>query len=149
MGYKYKLKDGLNELKWKGQRFKRGYSDCDTWNIDNWFLTIMPKMLQDLKDNLHGHPVEMNQEEWENLLDKMIYCFKEANEDTCSKINEFNTDNLFDTASKEDGTISIIAKDEEIHQKWIAREHELAVYRDQKLYEGLDLFKENFRNLWD
>ena len=38
------------------QRIWRGYCDYDIFSIFSWFLGIMPTMLQEYKDNLHGCP---------------------------------------------------------------------------------------------
>ena len=91
------------------QRKKRGYSDKDAWSIRDWFLDIMPKMLQQMRDNLRGYPImsisyptnsqaaivskdEKSDKDfitWQEVLDKMIFLLKEMNEDTCSFENKY------------------------------------------------------------
>jgi len=73
----------------KCQRFNKGYADVDVWNINTWFLDIMPKMLDQLKHNHVGYHPDLSPEEWEQELEKMRQCFLEANEDTCSMINPY------------------------------------------------------------
>ena len=98
------------EKEWREQRAERGFSDEDTWNIYAWFLDIMPKMLQQMRDNLHGFPggtmfgldkavsetaIDDDAEKepglikWEQTLDRMIFLLKEMNEDTCSYENPY------------------------------------------------------------
>lgn len=97
------------EEKWGRQRAKRGYSDNDAWNISSWFLDVMPKMLRQMRNNLHGCPtgvsapmnnsqaVVLTDEEkeslpmkkWEETLDRMIFLLGEMNEDTCSYVNPY------------------------------------------------------------
>ena len=47
-----KLKRSFKELRYKLrrtiQRATRGYADEDVWNMDIWFLEIVPKMLRQL-----------------------------------------------------------------------------------------------------
>ena len=40
-----KVKELKNKIKWALQRVKRGYSDYDVYDVDMWFLNIMPRML--------------------------------------------------------------------------------------------------------
>lgn len=112
---KDRKEDEKREEKWKQQRYKRGYSDCDCWNIYSWFLDIMPKMLQQMRDDLHGFPsrlsvicqnnqavsntvLDENAEEepgftkWKETLDRMIFLLKEMNEETCSYENPYEKD---------------------------------------------------------
>ncbi len=51
---KWKEQDRKNEIKWAKQRAKRGYADCDLWNMDLWLLEIMPKMIDELARVKHG-----------------------------------------------------------------------------------------------
>ena len=78
------------DIKFCLQRICKGYCDRDLWNIDYWFLQQFPSMLEEFKKNTHGYPSQFNtQEEWENVIDKMIFLFHEANQDTCSKRNPY------------------------------------------------------------
>ena len=38
------------------QRIWRGYCDHDIFSIFDWFLGLMPTMLEDFRDHLHGFP---------------------------------------------------------------------------------------------
>ena len=113
-GYIKERKDTeKREEKWKMQRYKRGYSDADCWDIYGWFLNIMPKMLQQMRDNLHGYPADLpahstNQivsnsvidnaeeepgfKEWKEILDRMIFLLKEMDEEKCSYKNPYEKD---------------------------------------------------------
>lgn len=125
------------------QRITKGYCFRDTWEISNWFLEIMPNMLTDLKNNCHGY-FGNSQEEYEAMLDKMIECFKEANQRTCSMKNEYY--DTFPHYWESDN----LTKEEKINQKkWFDKENEISKYQQQKLNEGLELFNNHFNELWD
>lgn len=98
------------------ERIWRGYCDHDIFSIDYWFLGLMPTMLEDFKDHLHGCPVapdypshavfldekEKSNEamkEWQGVLDRMIFLMKEAGEETCSRKNPYEDD--FDQINEE------------------------------------------------
>ena len=40
------IKEWRQEHKYRRQRAKRGWSVKDTWNIDYWFLEVMPEILE-------------------------------------------------------------------------------------------------------
>lgn len=119
----------FRKLKMKRQRKNQGYRNEDVWNIYYWFLNIMPKMLKDFNKSRVGYPHDLSNDEWDNIIKRMIFCFEEANEDTCSQINEYN----FDTDT----------------EKWFKRENEIGEYQNHMKNEGLELFSKYFWNLWD
>lgn len=43
-------------IKWPIQRAKKGYSDCDLWNIKDWFMENISKMLIELSTRNMGYP---------------------------------------------------------------------------------------------
>ena len=97
----------FKSLKWAWQRVTKGYCEKDVWDIDSWFLSIIPCMIDDLKSNHIGFPgklkygklkktdeekellFEEGNKNWENILSTMVFLFKEAHIDTCSKINPY------------------------------------------------------------
>jgi len=130
-----KIKYFPQDLKHFYQRAKKGYSFRDVWSIDYWFMDIMPQMLTDLKKKKHGCPVQFTHnedgtekdfaqamEEWQSVLDRMIFCFTEMNDDTCSMKNEY---------------------DEEYSRLKIEE------YKNNMKNEGFELFSKYFWNLWD
>lgn len=145
----YKIQNGLKNLKWKAQHFHKGYSDKDVYSIRDWFLYTMPKMLKEMEQNLHGHPADMTDEQWKIILDKMAFCFKEAHDDTCSQINEY--EDLFDInySRNFNGSYTPIISDEDIYEKWKVRQEQISEYQNKMLHEGLDLFQKYFWDLWD
>ncbi len=113
-----KIKEIKNNIKWKRQRAKRGFSDYDVYEIDSWFLSIMPKMLDELikhnkcypssfeneyyKDN-NLSPITINDEQrkamdeycfskWQKTLVEMKNAFLEADKSTCSYKNRYKAE---------------------------------------------------------
>lgn len=60
------------------QRFIRGFSDDDLWNLDKTIAEFILPRLKRFKEIQCGHPSEMTEKEWKETLDKMIYAFEET-----------------------------------------------------------------------
>lgn len=68
-----------NTIKWGWQRFRRGYSDSDVWNLGPWLAYMMPLALRELGSKLNGWPGDpMTFEEWEVIIEKIALAFEEA-----------------------------------------------------------------------
>lgn len=108
LGKKFKMQEILKYLKrcikWSCQRIVRGYAECDVWNMDGYLQRLVPDMLQDLKDNRNGSPSYLGEnytneegilvndtchDEWDKILDNMIFLWRESNEETCKRINPY------------------------------------------------------------
>ena len=92
----YKLKNKLiydvDSLKARIQRFKRGYSYGDVWDMDFWFMRTVKPMLIHLRDHGCGIPNELYLQDagneriaWENTLTEMINCLDLMCEDNAAK----------------------------------------------------------------
>lgn len=106
--------DPLFRRKMKRQRYKRGFSDNDWWNLDHWMSDTLAKAIETLADNTMSCPgcvealmaganprtfkyskknptdEEWNKrhEWWVNHLKEIAFLLRESNEDTCSCKNE-------------------------------------------------------------
>ena len=97
-------KEIFRDLKCCVQRIKRGFCYRDIWNIDDWFLSVIPDMLDELKNTRRGFPARFLKndgsdtdeergraaEKWEEILTEMAFLFREANEETCQKKNPYD-----------------------------------------------------------
>ena len=77
---------------------------------------------------------------WEEILARIIFCFREQDERRCTKQNEYSNDYY--------ALIHSGNKDEEIDRKYWDRERELEEYREQMLKEGFDLLYKYFHCFW-
>ena len=92
MNLYYKIKNKLfydvDCLRARLQRFKRGYSYGDVWDMDYWFKRTVKPMLIHLRDNGIGMPGDLYLEgeeneraAWEAVLTEMIDCLTFMDED--------------------------------------------------------------------
>lgn len=112
------LKRMCRDVKCAYQRIRYGYCFRDVWNIDIWFLNVVPNMLENLKEDTCGYPpgpdsfsqavggvddesngqYESGMKKWKDTLSQMIFLLREANEDTCTLMNTYKKeyDKAFD-----------------------------------------------------
>ena len=63
-------------LRFMWQRFSRGWSDDETWNLDHSLAKIIAPRLRRFRELNNGHPGTMSEEEWEECLDEMVWAFE-------------------------------------------------------------------------
>lgn len=179
------MKVNLGKFPAKGNRRKVSITidNHDTWNLDHSLaLIIYPALLQ-LKANKHGIPSEIvdnvggedwvaqdsfdfyketHQESWEiaakrwdEILDKMIWSFKQLCMDDYGDLyHHGKTDWDFVEADKQypnpvtgvmEPTYQLVDKNPDEH--WFDNEgHQL---HEDRIQEGLTLFGKYYRSLWD
>ena len=131
---KNKLIYGVDSLKARIQRFKRGYSYGDVWDMDFWFMRIVKPMLIHLRDHGIGIPNDLYLQDadyerilWENILTEMISCLELMYEDGAAK--------HLGIENKERWSL------EDYHNRW-------AVMEESK-NRFFELFSKYFYCLWD
>lgn len=92
------------DLKYCKQRINRGWCDADLYSIHDWFLATVPPMLELYRQTRHGRPGILgenyqNQDgilvndtchaEWDAILERMIFLFREADEYSCQRKNPY------------------------------------------------------------
>lgn len=171
------------------------YSRNNIWNKRDFLMcgylqVLIPAMLQDLKENRQGSPsylgenytnekgVVVNDEchkEWDELLERMIFLWRESVEDTCTRRNLYEEEywKAHDEFEKIYGQFGEKLQTEEelerkrqygmirahfmdefpiykdISDKYFAEEKAIEDYRMSCKDEAMDLLKEHFFALWD
>jgi len=73
---RFKLRIYIRAFKHYRQRLTRGWDDRELWNLDVTMAEFIYPRLKRLKEIQHGYPADLNEEEWSEILDKMILAFK-------------------------------------------------------------------------
>lgn len=186
-----KIKHIRKCIKWSKQRIVRGYCDYDVWEMFSFLQTIIPDMLQTLKDTRMGSPEYLGEnytnedgilvndtchKEWDKILDRMIFFWREVDEDTCSQKNPYDeaytkamtefhdkygvfgaklqTENELEENKKRGGGGTVHFMNElpeyrEISNKYHKEEKRLEEYRNFCKDEAMDMLKQYFFSLWD
>lgn len=125
------------------QRGKRGYADCDVWDISFWFTKTLIPMLEKLRKERHGYPCNMSSKQWDMELERMIYYFKESTDEFCSEKNEYEKEWHNSLWSDHEN------QNKEIRDKWSKREDTIMKYKENMKNKGLELFSKYYYDLWD
>jgi hypothetical protein len=81
------FRDVYYNLKYRCQRFVRGYADEDIWNLDIWFVETMKKLLSEFIKRNDGYPADLTEEKWEAILVTMNeLLYKMDKDELCKRI---------------------------------------------------------------
>lgn len=135
------------------QRVTRGFADCDTWNLDDYILDLIPEMVEHLKENTHGFPcMEFpSHEAWQNYLhNEIVIPLRNARSDQKEQLNEYEYIYEKYPIRIENNTIVDNIPQEEL-LKWTKREEEIFEWRDKQRMLGFSaLLREDiYHHLWD
>ena len=129
----------IYSFKIKHNRAKYGVTNHDAFNLDCYLLDVISNGLHIIKKANAGHPVELTEEEWNNVLSRMKELVEIIRVDStdCEKAdkiyeNRFNSN----TWTKE------------VQTEWINAIEEYEELRQESLEELCDLMKEYFFNLY-
>ncbi len=135
------------------QKWTTGFSHHESYDFFNWHAELVVPRLKFLRNNLNGCPAQFTQEDdgsdveegvkkWEEILDKIIWSFENA-DNYPDPIKPDDHDPRHNRISYDDGCVSYEPLDK---RKWDwtpIEEHE------KKVKEGLNLFAEHYMSLWD
>lgn len=119
-------KDTYWKIRYGFQRMFKGYDNMDIIELYSSFISKYTKVLNEYKKNRCGHPWELSNEEWNDILDKMIYHLHYMDEDNVE--NELKKD---------------------MPEEWIPSYKTVNEIMNKHKDEFFKLFSEYFYNLWD
>ena len=120
----------------KWQRAKNGFSNEDTWDLNDYMASVIFHALVRFKKTTHGYPSTMTEEEWDTILGKMV-------EGWAAKIQLLNDSTYGDHCwVKKDPDDLVGDFDKELYEAW-------RTPLEAKWEEGSSLFCKHYDSLWD
>lgn len=125
------------------ERAIKGYDSSSVINFSDWFLTTIPKMLEEMADkNKYSYPPEFKDlDEWNKQIRKISALLKESDEANCSMTNEYWEDYWY-------RAFTLNQKATLDNEKWILRENEIDEYRKKCFHKAMELLEKYFYYLW-
>ena len=123
---KWKVKEAYWNCRYGFERMFKGYDSVDTFETFAKFIERYTKILTEYRKTHIGHVGTMTEEEWDDIIDEMLYHLKYMDEETVTEELEKDV--------PDDWTASAITVYE------IMDKHKDAFFK---------LFSEYFYNLWD
>lgn len=123
---KWKIKEAYWEIRYGFERMFKGYDSVDTFETFAKFIERYSKVLTELRNNHYGYPGTITEEEWDNILDEMIYHLRYMDEETVTEELE-----------------------KDVPDDWTASAKTVYEIMDKHKNEFFKLFSEYFYNLWD
>ena len=66
-----RIEEMWNNLRYRCQRFQKGYSKRDVWEMRDWFIRTAKPMLRELSTKAYDYPEEVGEDQWRKLLLEM------------------------------------------------------------------------------
>ena len=66
-----RVKDRWDDLGYRFQRFRKGYSERDVWEMRDWFIRSAKPMLRELSAKAYNYPEDAGEEQWREILLEM------------------------------------------------------------------------------
>ena len=147
----HNIKQFFRNIRYGWQRATKGYCDWDIWDLDQYHLVLLEKALTAFRKNNNGHPIDLTEEAWDKVLDRMIYCYHMANEylyntDEYNEFYESWSASLDHFKMKENEFI--INDNKELYNKMAERSNELIKQGIEYITEASNLMIKYEGNLW-
>ena len=127
----------------KYQQFRYGVADSECWSLDSTFTKYMLPRLKHFRNmKRYSYPPDVTPEEWENILDEIIWAFDYmANDEKYLKMPEFDSDMEKIFNPNRPKTIKRELEWKEYFNKSKSFQH--------RKTEALKLFAKYYESLWD
>lgn len=120
------VKDIYRKIRYGFQRMFKGYDNVDIFETFTKFVERYTKILAEYKKTHLSHATTMTNEEWEAIIDKMLYHLHYMDEDNVEQELE-----------------------KDIPDSWSASPKTISEIMNRHKDEFFKLFSENFYDLWD
>ena len=145
----------FRSFKWAYQRITKGFANCDTFDLDGYYLDIFTGTLNHLADNHWGYPGNdefPDDESWTRYLKNIAEKFYKANE-TNEAYPTPEADKWWEwiKAHPKENVFAVDGKKEEnpYGKAMFEESNAIDIQRDKEMREGMNMLKHVFWSLWD
>jgi hypothetical protein len=144
----------INRIKYLFRWIKNGFPDSDTWSLDITIAKYTLPRLKRLKELKDGYPSDMTEQQWDEILDKMIFAMDYlANDGEMVVFDKFPFpdkpwDELWVDDADKPGYKLYEPKYNQEEEKMIVKHMEESKRIGLLVQEGCELFGKHFLSLW-
>ena len=112
---KARIEEKREKKKFQRQRAKKGYADCDAWEMRTWFLNTASPILLEMAEKTNNTPEELEFEEWRDILKRMAHLLELMyvwNDDALRKELGISEDEIGDSVRERISEMRMKAKEE-------------------------------------
>lgn len=141
----YRWEDVKYWFRKKYQRWTTGFAHEESWNLyDHCSIWLVPR-LKHFRANLSGWPGCVDSlKEWEEILDEMIWCFENINEEPSPNYPEGFKHGFGFKETDNDNLSEMVFNDDTSKIDWTP-----IIEHQERVQKGVDMFAKYYRNLWD
>lgn len=139
------------QIKWAYQRIIYGWCESDSWDIDSWYLKVMPNLLRHLAANTHSFPGNNEfptYESWVAKLNEVADAIEGYDESQWDKKNEYYEEYMNELSNWQINDI-VNRGPTPIYTQYRNRDKQLAADAYMKFDNAMQWFIEHFHHLWD
>ena len=127
----------FRQRKYRNERANYGVSSKDVWAFDSYFYEMLYNALIIYKKDKNCYPGILTPEEWDNVLDRMIFLCETLMKDESEKSQK-----LWEEYEKTN------YKDNSLQEDWLAAVNVFNEYQTDCRYELMELLKEWLPHIW-
>ena len=150
----------FKSFKYAAQRARRGYADCDLWDLDSYLTGLIAQALEDFAENMNGYPIEYEKYNTEDKPDagaaEWAREIKNCSLDlfrSLESLEDFNykkPDIDWDISVEEDGKVNFNSTStEEEKKEWFKLCGVIAQERKQGADRAFLWLARHIMDLWD
>ena len=139
-------------LKRARQRAVYGWCDMDTWEMDVWFLEVVPRMLRKLATDGRSYPGYGkwdSPEKWNSYLFSLADKFSSMTEEATEARNRYSQKYYDSIMSFEVGKTNEDNSFKELSKKYFEEWTRLSEENKKTKKEAFEMLSECFNSLWD
>ena len=137
------IREFFRMFKWAKQRIVRGYADRDWWDMDVWFLAVIPSMLRDFAKKGNSYPYEFETlKQWADYLNSIADKLESTTVEASNSRNKY-------WASYHNNILDEHEFDEKVRILYWNNYKEIQKENEENRKEAFDMMCKHFEDLWD
>ena len=138
------LRYEARKIKWFFDRGRKGWAANDTWDFHGYLARVTKEGIIHLKKYLNGHPGDMTEKQWDDILDELIWTF-----DMADQVSEGDMHMYVEDWTEEKNLEMKKTLDDMAAKKGYEPYKYMSKAEWERMQKGFQLFVKYYFSLWD